>query len=269
MWTRADLKEKGKSTFLRNFWLCVLVALILTIATGATSGNSNHTNSNNQNSHRSVFQWEQNHHDYYEDEIIQNRGVGSNYVEAVTGNLTINIGPFSWIYNRIMSGLGTVLIAITFVSAILISILVVNPLKVGCYRFFYENLFDKAALSEIGFVFKNGWMNTGLTLFIRDIKIMLWTLLFIVPGIIKTYEYRMVPYLLAENPDMSREEVFRRSRLLMDGQKLNAFILDLSFIGWHFLGAITLGLVEIFWAKPYHESTNAALYGTLRDSSWQ
>lgn len=147
---------------------------------------------------------------------------------------------------------------------VLISIFVLNPLKVGCYRFFYENLFEKAGLKEIGYVFNNGWINTGVILFIRDIKIMLWTLLFIIPGIIKTYEYRMIPYLLAEYPAMSSEEAFRRSKQLMDGQKMKAFILDLSFIGWHFLGAITLGLVEILWAKPYHESANAAMYEALR-----
>ena len=57
----------------------------------------------------------------------------------------------------------------------------------------------------------------------------------VVPGIIKHYEYRMIPYILAENPTMPREEAFQISRRMMMGQKMDVFVLDLSFIGWFIL----------------------------------
>lgn len=69
---------------------------------------------------------------------------------------------------------------------------------------------------------------------------------FIIPGVVKSYEYKMIPYLLAEYPDMSTKEVFAKSREMMDGQKMDTFILDISFIPWSVLSAITAGIVGLF-----------------------
>lgn len=74
----------------------------------------------------------------------------------------------------------------------------------------------------------------------------------------------MVPYLLAENPDMSREEVFAMSKRMMDGNKWNAFVLDLSFVGWLILGALTLNIVNVLYTNPYRYLTSAELYHTLK-----
>ena len=95
--------------------------------------------------------------------------------------------------------------------------------------------------------------------------LLLWTLLLIVPGIVKSYEYRMVPYILAEQPDISSSDAFAISKEMMQGQKFEAFILDLSFIGWWLGSAITCGLLGIFWTAPYQAATNAELYGNLRE----
>jgi len=95
--------------------------------------------------------------------------------------------------------------------------------------------------------------------------VFLWSLLLIFPGIIKSYSYRMVPYILRDNPDLSATEVITRSREMMDGHKGNAFLLDLSFIGWVLLGVITCGLVMVLWTRPYMENTNAALYLRLKE----
>jgi hypothetical protein len=91
----------------------------------------------------------------------------------------------------------------------------------------------------------------------------LWTLLFIIPGIVKAYEYRMIPYILAENPHMSRKEVFAASKSMMMGNKWKAFVLDLSFLGWHILSVFTVGILELFYVAPYVYATNAALYEAL------
>ena len=73
----------------------------------------------------------------------------------------------------------------------------------------------------------------------------------------------MIPYLLAENPELTEEEAFRYSRQMMYEQKLETFVLDLSFIGWDLLSGITVGIVGLFYVQPYANLTNAALYDTL------
>ena len=120
-------------------------------------------------------------------------------------------------------------------------------------------------IKEVLFSFKNGYGHIGGILFIRDIFIALWSSLLIVPGIVKSYEYMMIPYLLAEDPSMSREEAFAKSKAMMDGNKWNAFVLDLSFIGWNLLGACTFGILTFLYVNPYQYYTEAELYHVLRD----
>ena len=98
-----------------------------------------------------------------------------------------------------------------------------------------------------------------------NLWILLWTLLFIVPGIIKSYSYRLVPYILAENPDIDTNEALMRSEQLMRGNKWETFIYDLSFIGWYILGIFFL--VSVFWVQPYKRSCDAELYRLLAGKS--
>ncbi len=148
------------------------------------------------------------------------------------------------------------------IIGILVKIFLVNPLSVGCYASFIENIDHPVKLEVIKKGFRN-FKNVFITLFLRDLFLALWTLLLIVPGLVKTYSYRMVPYILAEDPNTPPMECIRRSREMMKGNKWNAFVLDLSFLGWNILSVLTLGILGIFWTRPYKESTNAALYLTL------
>ena len=102
-------------------------------------------------------------------------------------------------------------------------------------------------------------------MFFRDLYTFLWSLLFIIPGIVKSYEYRMIPYILGENPDMNMEQAFAMSKQMMDGNKWNAFVLDLSFILWDLLGACTVGILNILYIEPYKRLTDAGLYQTLKE----
>ena len=70
----------------------------------------------------------------------------------------------------------------------------------------------------------------------------------------------MVPYILTDHPELTPNEVITRSREMMDGNKWQSFLLDLSFIGWIVLGIVTLGLGLVLWTAPYMQSSNAALY---------
>ena len=82
--------------------------------------------------------------------------------------------------------------------------------------------------------------------------------------VIKTYEYRMIPYILAENPRIKRKEAFELSKQMMKGNKWKTFILDMSFFGWNFLSVLTLGILSIFYVNPYNAATIAELYATLK-----
>lgn len=98
----------------------------------------------------------------------------------------------------------------------------------------------------------------GLKLFML-LFIFLWSLLLFVPGIIAAYRYSMAPYLMAEYPDMGIIEAVNRSKELMNGNKGRLFCLDLSFIGWWLLSALTVGILGL-WIAPYMLTARAAFY---------
>ena len=132
------------------------------------------------------------------------------------------------------------------------------------YNFFKLNVKNPGTpLGPIADGFKD-FGRTFVALFLRDLLILVFCLLLVVPGIIKAYEYRMVPYLLTDNPELSGMDLLNRSKEMMRGHKWNAFVYDLSFIGWEILGALTVGILDVFWVRPYKNSSDAALYLKLK-----
>lgn len=95
--------------------------------------------------------------------------------------------------------------------------------------------------------------------FLRGLYVFLWSLLFVIPGIVKSYSYAMTPFIMAENPDMTANEAITASRELMDGHKGELFILDLTFFGWMLLNTLTLGLGSLA-LNPYMNAARAAFY---------
>lgn len=109
--------------------------------------------------------------------------------------------------------------------------------------------------------FKDGFVKTLLLYLLQTLFLFLWTLLFIIPGIVKTYSYAMVYYLQQEPGGLEKEPVdlITESRRMMDGYKWQLFCLDLSFLGWYILGSLCFG-VGIFFVTPYHEQARANFY---------
>lgn len=91
----------------------------------------------------------------------------------------------------------------------------------------------------------------------------LWSLLFIIPGIVKGFAYSMAPYILADHPDMTAREALRTSKIMTDGHKGELFVLSLSFVGWFLLIPPTLGLIMI-WLVPYAQTTYANYYIAMK-----
>lgn len=106
------------------------------------------------------------------------------------------------------------------------------------------------------------WKSLVLTRFHVLIRVLLWSLLLIIPGIVVSYSYAMVPYLLAENPNLTPAEALERSKQMMEGNRMRLFCLHLSFIGWDILATLTLG-IGYLWLHPYKEAANAAFYRDL------
>lgn len=100
---------------------------------------------------------------------------------------------------------------------------------------------------------------TGLSLLIA-LKVFLWSLLFIVPGIVAAYRYSMASYLMAENPEIEVVEAIEKSKEIMKDKKGRLFTLQLSFIGWFLLGSLTFGILNLFYVTPYYLSAMAAFY---------
>lgn len=228
-WDIATLKGMAKNALTGSYWKSVLVGFLLMLCTAtASSGTAR----------------------------------GAEEAGSDTGTLDqITQNPYFGV-------IATVIAAVALLAGIAgmaLRILVMNPLEIGIRRYFMEDLYAPCELDRLTYGFKMNYVNGIITMLLRAVFTALWTLLLIIPGIIKSYEYRMIPYLLAENPDMEWREAFATSKRMMHGEKWNAFILDLSFIGWQILSIITLGLVGIFYVNPYKGLTDAALYMALRE----
>ena len=100
----------------------------------------------------------------------------------------------------------------------------------------------------------------------EGVLIFLWSLLFVIPGIIASYRYAMAPFILAENPELTASQAIKLSKQMMKGNKGQLFCLDISFIGWAFLSALTLGVGGLFLV-PYQSAARAAFYRSLCDEN--
>ena len=152
-----------------------------------------------------------------------------------------------------------------FFVGLLSSIFIGNVIRVGEQYYFIKNHYGNPALNEIFQGFKGNYLNVVKIMLIMELKIMLWLLLLVVPGIIKAYEYSMIPYLLAENPNITMDEAFSLSKQMTTGQKMNLFVLDLSFLGWYFLGFLCFGIGALF-VKPYDVAAFTEVYLILKES---
>lgn len=142
------------------------------------------------------------------------------------------------------------------------------PVGVGLRRFFMCNR-DESKETDIGVLFssfrKNKYMKIVKTMFFYNLKMWAWGLLFWIPGVIKYYQYYFVPYIMAENPDISTKRAFEISKYMTDGKKWDIFVLELSFIGWTLLSMVVCcGLSSVF-LTPYLQATYAEMYEERRE----
>lgn len=161
-------------------------------------------------------------------------------------------------------------VAIAMLSVILtwaFVLFVTIPLSVGTVRFFINIAKGgEPQVYDLFYIYKNGLGNTVLLSFLESLYVFLWSLLFVIPGIIKSYQYFMISYMLAENPHLSRKRAFEITKASMSGDKWKAFVLGLSFIGWGLLCVVTFGIGFLF-LSPYISATMAHYYLELKEKA--
>lgn len=164
-----------------------------------------------------------------------------------------------------------------------VGIFVLIPLNIGENRFFVQNRFGHTQYNNVFSGFRHGYGSSVLTTFVTYLFVGLWSLLLVVPGIIKALEYSMVPYILSDNPNIDGSRARQISRMMTDGEKGNIFVLYLSFLGWclipfaidvvvayfnPLLGTILFD-IGMFFIQPYINASFAELYVFLRDRAIQ
>ena len=144
----------------------------------------------------------------------------------------------------------------------LVQFIIGGTVQLG-YSKYLLNQYNKARF-DISDLFSefNRFSQGFLQNFLRGLYVFLWSLLFVIPGIVKSYSYAMTPFIMAENPNMTATEAITASRELMDGHKGKLFLLDLSFFGWIMLNVLTLGLGSLA-LNPYMNAARAAFYKNI------
>lgn len=229
MWTRQELKFYGRQLYKKNYAESVGVVLVFVFLSGIFSTSGS-----------AMFQWRE--------EMNSKTGFHHETLPL-------------WMIFLILAGA---------LLAVLFGIFVVNILEVGKNYYFIRSHTQNGRMGDLLVGFRaDRYGNLVKTMFRRDLYVLLWSLLFVIPGIIKSYEYMMVPYILAENPGMRGEEAFLISRQMMDGKKAKVFVLDLSFIGWQILSLVTCGILGTFMVNPYYYATQAEVYFANKAEAYQ
>lgn len=241
MWDRKLFKENAKLNEHRNHWPAVGVTILAVLLTGETNA------------------------------------VTYNFTWNVYGSDLFNYGYYGmggddW-YNLLSALIAVWMVAMVFLiyaSIIrgILRLLVSNQYVVGESRFYMENrVKDNVKFNTVKFGFTKNYGNVLLTQFLKDLYIFLWSLLLIVPGIVRGYGYFCVQYILSENPDIDHNRALELSREMTNGFKWKIFVTDLSFILWYMLNGLTLGILGIFYLNPYIHATRAEMYAFLRGNA--
>lgn len=237
---RADIKKRGwDSLRAGKLWMALAVSVVFTLISGGISSLSGGATS--------TFNF--------------NNEVDVNDSAEIAVDSINDMVPYIGIFLIVFA----IVMIIALIIGLCFTIFVTNILSVGLYRYFILNLRGRPEFKELFFGFTNGnYVKILKIMFKKTLYEFLWSLLFVIPGIVKSYEYLMIPYILAENPDIDEETAFRLSKEMMAGNKWRTYVLDMSFIGWELLCIFfTLGF-GLYLLMPYIYATNASLYEKLR-----
>ena len=180
-------------------------------------------------------------------------------IYSIGGGLNSDIGAF-------LVGSAIYIIIAAVVMAVVYFVLG-SIISVGYARFNLD-LADRgnpAFETLFGYFFY--WKTAAVSKLLQSVYVLLWSLLFIIPGILAAYSYAMTEFILAENPDLTASEAIAQSKEIMHGNRWRLFCLHFSFIGWDILSSLTLGIGNL-WLRPYKQAANAAFYREISGSGY-
>lgn len=180
-------------------------------------------------------------------------------IYSIGGGLNSDIGAF-------LVGSAIYIIIAAVVMAVVYFVLG-SIISVGYARFNLD-LADRgnpAFETLFGYFFY--WKTAAVSKLLQSVYVLLWSLLFIIPGILAAYSYAMTEFILAENPDLTASEAIAQSKEMMYGNRWRLFCLHFSFIGWDILSSLTLGIGNL-WLRPYKQAANAAFYREISGSGY-
>jgi len=300
MWSIKEIKQKGKKTLKNNLWTLLLIGLFMTIVVGKYAVNNDSLSNLNvlkqfiedrKNGKELTWIDKENPEvmlNKYLDEMVSqmfsgNSSVITDVINDYNEKNNVTKGVFYTVFNVVTKGhehvqkiiqtiasyenkttILKILIIVVAAGGMAIKIFISYPIQIGETRIYLESRnYKKTKVYRMLYPFRKGrYLNVIKSMLRMEIYQLLWNLT-IVGGIIKKYSYKMIMYIIAENPQISSKDAIRISREMMDGNKLRAFLLDLSFIGWNILQYITFGLAGIY-VSPYYTATEVELYAFLR-----
>lgn len=200
--------------------------------------------------------------------VREDKSIGKGVTVAVTnfftkGQTQVQIFINSIIGKPTQEQLNKAVAIILAVVAILLKIFIINPLNISIARMYLESKSYKVKFGRLKYAFnKEYYLNIVKSAIVLDIYKFLWSLT-LIGGIVKSYSYRMFNFIIAENPKITPLNALTLSRKMMNHYKMNAFLLDLSFLGWNILRFVTIGIAGIL-IDPYYNFTYVELYSVLR-----
>lgn len=155
-----------------------------------------------------------------------------------------------------------VMLAVVF--ALAYSVFLGNVIAVGQKGWFLR--YSRGEYPSVGDLFASFriYKPAMLTMLLYSLYTFLWSLLFIIPGIVKSYAYALAPYIIYENPNIAPTEALRLSERMMQGKKWSLFVFHLSFFWWYLLSGITFGIVGIVYVYPYANTAEAMVYDSMK-----
>ena len=286
MWRRKILKKKSKHLLKSNYWKIIAVCFLSAMLTTAYASSTtilDHYLSDDQikTSDEASAAAGASNSEVIGDTVEQIGHTPSSssfsspvlnsatqfLIDMYTSGKSVFVS-FLKVFNSIMidpSYWFSVFLLLGAIVSLLYQFLIANIIFIGERRFFMEvRNYPQTNISKIFYLYKLRFIrNPAWIMCCRNILQWLWNLT-IIGGIIKYYEYSMIPFILAENPAISRKNAFLLSRRLMHGNKWKLFMLNVSFAGWYFISFLTLGMFNFIFVNPYVTGTYTELYMELR-----
>lgn len=179
---------------------------------------------------------------------------------------TLIVGGVQVVVN--LSGDDWVLAMFMSLVSIAVSLLVVNIITMGTMTWFHRSIKTEGLkMEEMFWPFKEDYGGNVLMMFLISLYTALWSMLFVIPGIVKGYSYSLAMYIKSENPNIPASTAIELSKRMTNGHKMDLFVLDMSFIGWGILSAFTLNILGILYVMPYQYASKAFAYEEIKEEA--